>query len=129
MPEPKGEESDEGEGGGDMRQNEIDREEKGRESVLPRACQPFYYHDVCAFITAPANKNLLTANRAAATWRPCRTACRPPLTQTMEKQEICTTCFRQLTVTYMRRGLQTDGGKTVLTLHSRAAGKEAWRLR
>lgn len=30
-----------------------------KESVLPRTCQPFYYHDVCAFITVPANKNLL----------------------------------------------------------------------
>lgn len=30
-----------------------------RESVLPRNCQPFYYRDACAFITVPANKNLL----------------------------------------------------------------------
>lgn len=38
-----------------------------RESVLPRACQLFYYCDVCAFITMPANKKSLKVNGAAAT--------------------------------------------------------------
>lgn len=47
---------------GDMRQNEMDREEERKRaspSHLLRPCQLFYYHDVCAFITMPANKNLL----------------------------------------------------------------------
>lgn len=63
--EPGAEESDEGR---EQRQRGMDGVRGGeKESVHPRACQPFYYHNVCAFITMPANRKSLIANGSAAT--------------------------------------------------------------